>query len=286
MNRRGDFRDGDRRGGRDGGRGGSRGGRGGRGGNRGGGRGGNRGGRGGQRGGRGGGHGHGRGRGPRGGGGRRSGGGLRDAAMSGNRRERIAVESGDLVFLDQFMLANRQFVDRMIESIDEDVAVRTEVISNYGGCVVAVEPGTYRIERDPFAFTIIVHPESDRVDTDNLSERAEKSEGRVFVDTRCLAMIARELLDDSELLLKYQQLWFDGEEKACRDLLRDNGGAVRYGFERYGDELGIYSIPDEHVVCLWPDVTGIGAPGAGSGKAAETGSTDSDEDASAKAAAS
>ena len=33
--------------------------------------------------------------------------------MSGNQRERIAVESGDLVFIDQFMLANQQFLDRV-----------------------------------------------------------------------------------------------------------------------------------------------------------------------------
>jgi hypothetical protein len=67
-------------------------------------------------------------------------------------------------------------------------------------------------------------------------------------------MVDRELLDDSSLLQKYQELWFAGEDKACRDLLRDNGGAVRYGFQREGDELGIYSIPGENVICLWPDL--------------------------------
>ena len=53
---------------------------------------------------------------------------------------------------------------------------------------------------------------------------------------------------------KYKQLWFSGQDKACRDLLRDNGGAVRYGFQRYGDELGIYLVPDENLVALWPDI--------------------------------
>lgn len=72
-------------------------------------------------------------------------------------------------------------------------------------------------------------------------------------------MVDRELLDDSELLDKYQHLWFSGQDKACRDLLRDNGGAVRYGFQRFGDELGIYVLPDADVVCLWPDVAGIAA---------------------------
>ena len=67
-------------------------------------------------------------------------------------------------------------------------------------------------------------------------------------------MIDRELLDDIALLEKYQQLWFGGQDKACRDLLRDNGGAVRYGFHRQGDELGIYSVAGEDIICLWSDV--------------------------------
>ena len=52
----------------------------------------------------------------------------------------------------------------------------------------------------------------------------------------------------------YEQYQSGGQEKACRDLLRDNGGAVRYGFHRFGDELGVYNIADEDIVCLWPDV--------------------------------
>jgi hypothetical protein len=66
-------------------------------------------------------------------------------------------------------------------------------------------------------------------------------------------MIDRELLDDHVLLDKYSQLWADNQEKACRDLLRDNGGAVRYGFGRFGDELGVYVNNETAVVALWPD---------------------------------
>ena len=89
---------------------------------------------------------------------------------------------------------------------------------------------------------------------ESVLEEAKDNLGRVFVDTRCLAMIDRELLDDHGLLEKYNSLWFGGQEKACRDLLRDNGGAVRYGFRRYGDELGVYTSPDSDIICLWPDV--------------------------------
>jgi hypothetical protein len=102
--------------------------------------------------------------------------------------------------------------------------------------------------------TIIVHPEGMQPDANSMPDRANESVGYVLVDTRCLAMVDRELLDDSGLLEKYQQLWTTGQDKACRDLLRDNGGAVRYGFGRYGDELGVYLSEEDGVVCLWPDL--------------------------------
>ncbi|MBN8549295.1 MAG: hypothetical protein J0M12_08280 [Deltaproteobacteria bacterium] len=221
---------------------------------------GNRGGGGGGRGNGNGGGGGGRGRGGRrrngrgGGGGRGRGGFQRGGAESGNQRERIAVESGNLVLIDQFMLANPQFTQKLVELIDADAATKDELIRDYGGSVVEVQPGTYRIERDPYAYSIVIHPEGSTVRPEDIADRATDARGRVFVDTRCLAMIDRELLDDSSLLEKYQQLWFSGQDKACRDLLRDNGGAVRYGFQRYGDELGIYVVPGDDVVCLWPDV--------------------------------
>lgn len=178
----------------------------------------------------------------------------RQSAESGNQRERIAVESGALVLIDQFMLANPQFIDKLKKIIDEDVSQKDQLIREYGGTVVNLTPDRYRIERDPYAYFIVIHPEGQAPETAELSELASQDHGHVFVDTRCLAMIDRELLDDSSLLEKYQQLWFSGQDKACRDLLRDNGGAVRYGFSRNGDELGVHQIPEQDVVALWPDV--------------------------------
>ncbi len=219
-------------------------------------RGGSRGGRGrggGRRGGPGGGsNGNRRGRG-RGGQGRRGPRDLRQSSESGNQRERIAIESGALVLIDQFMLANPQLIGRLKDKFDDGPEAKNEIIRDFGGLVVEVTPGTYRIERDPFAFSIIVHPEGDAPNTAELKEKSPKNLGQVFVDTRCLAMIDRELLDDNALLEKYQQLWFGGQDKACRDLLRDNGGAVRYGFDRHGDSLGVYLSADEDIVALWPD---------------------------------
>ncbi|RMG41447.1 MAG: hypothetical protein D6719_08495 [Candidatus Dadabacteria bacterium] len=179
---------------------------------------------------------------------------LRRSSESGNKRERIAVESGYLVLIDQFMLANPQFYDRMVKLLDEEPEKKDELVKDYGGTVVSLTPGTYRIARDPFAFTIVVHPDGESPEVESISEQATEPCGRVFIDTRCVAMIDRELLDDHTLFEKYQQLWFNGQDKACRDLLRDNGGAVRYGFQRYGDELGIFKVADENVIALWPDV--------------------------------
>jgi hypothetical protein len=176
----------------------------------------------------------------------------RQSAESGNQRERIAVESGDLVLIDQFMLANPQFIEKMAAIVDESADVKSNLIEEYGGRVISVTCGTYRIERDPFAYTIVVHPEGDSTEAPEVVKDATETLGEINVDTRCLAMLDRELLDDTSLLERYQQLWFSGQDKACRDLLRDNGGAVRYGFRRDGDELGIFQVPGEDVICLWP----------------------------------
>jgi len=176
----------------------------------------------------------------------------RQSAESGNQRERISIESGDLVLIDQFMLANGQFIDKMAAIIDEQAEVKNQVIREFGGKVISVTRGTYRIERDPFAYTIVVHPEGDALPATDAVKEASELLGEVNIDTRCLAMLDRELLDDNSLLERYQQLWFSGQDKTARDLLRDNGGAVRYGFRRDGDELGVYQIPGEDVICLWP----------------------------------
>jgi hypothetical protein len=182
--------------------------------------------------------------------------GRREGAEGGNRRERISVESGNLVLIDQFMLANPQFMQGLSTILDEGADKKDAMIRDFGGEVVQVAPGTYRIDRDPFQSSIVIHPEKrgeQPTEGDEMDERDaqpeapvvsadsanDKNVGKVYVDTRCIAMIDRELLDDSSLLEKYHQLWFSGRDKACRDLIRDNGGAVRYGFQRYGDELDI-----------------------------------------------
>ncbi len=159
------------------------------------------------------------------------------SAESGNMRERIALESGALVLIDQFMLANPQFIEKIASVSDEAIEAKDTVVKSFGGLIVELTPGNYRIERDPFAASIVIVEKSDERQTAEVLGGELAEAGMVNIDTRCIAMFDRELLDDSELLGRYRDLWFEGQEKACRDLLRDNGGAVRYGFNRLGDDL-------------------------------------------------
>jgi hypothetical protein len=160
-----------------------------------------------------------------------------------------------MVLIDQFMLANPQFVERLEGLVDSEPTAKDDLVREFGGQVVEVEPGTYRIERDPFAASIVIHQGNEGSESPaTMVEQATEGAGTVFVDTRCLAMIDRELLDDAALIQKYQELWFNNQEKACRDLLRDNGGAVRYGFSRFSDDLIVSRVPGDNVVCLRPEV--------------------------------
>ena len=110
---------------------------------------------------------------------------------------------------------------------------------------------SYRILRNPYSNRIVIHDSKhEEVDFEEVIANVSEPIGDILIDTRCLAMIDRELLDDTDLLEKYQQLWFSDKDKACRDLLRDNGGAVRYGFQRFGDELEVYHLASDNTICL------------------------------------
>ena len=177
----------------------------------------------------------------------------RAAAESGNQRERISIESGALVLLDQFMLANPQFIAEVEAKIDESMETKNQIINDFGGVVLEVEAGTCKINRDPYAYTIVIHKDQDEIPaTEDLMQVASENIGDVKVDTRCLAMFDRELLNDIDFLNKYSTFWFESKEKSCRDLLRDNGGSARYGFNRSGDELAVFKVPNEDIVCIWP----------------------------------
>ena len=77
---------------------------------------------------------------------------------------------------------------------------------------------------------------------------------QIYVDTRCLVIVDAKLLADKSQLDEYQELRKSSKDKPARDLIRSYGGAVRYGFNRYGDELGVFRFSESNILALWPDI--------------------------------
>jgi hypothetical protein len=181
-----------------------------------------------------------------------------------NSSEQLAISSGKLLVIDQFMLANKQ----LIEQLESDSIKTDELLGNYGGCLLDLTDGDYYLLRDPriATITIVSQKHLDHLDlgisevepTDFLVEREEISvKGRVFVDTRCIVFADHSLLENSDVISEYCQKREKEDDKKARDFLRQKGAAVRYGFNRYGDELavGTASIDGHEIVLIWPDVT-------------------------------
>ena len=182
----------------------------------------------------------------------------------------VAVESGSLLIIDQFMLANPQFFKsfkKLIDARSEKEAL--DMANRYGGYLMEVQPGQYNIMREPMKAIMAVVPEGQEDELQSLqNEHGEPLDpfdailkyrssahpiGRVFVETRCLVFIDPYVLTDEEWD-KFRNFRKDGDEKGGRDHLRRLGAAVRYGFNKQGDELGLFGIEQLGVMALWPDV--------------------------------
>jgi len=180
---------------------------------------------------------------------------------SGNISERLEVSSGSILVIDQFMLGNDQFLERL--SSDDNIE---STVTDFGGCLVSISPGVYRVHRDPEHCFIVLYrigdegvESADDKDEPDFAELLSSREqcsavGQVFVDTRCFVCVDATFLSKKELLEEYRSLRKRRKEKSARDLLREKGATVRYGFRRYGDELGVFKIPDIDGLALWPDV--------------------------------
>lgn len=183
----------------------------------------------------------------------------------GKSRERLEISSGVVIVIDQFMLGNKQFLDKVaaigdVEKKDELAGV----CLMYGGCILSMQAGTYYVYRDPQQNLIVLAPAGTQA-----SEEAEEfdfepiinAKGNllpayhVFVDTRCLVFMDAASLFDPTVVEEYCSLRAKGQDKQGRDLLREKGAAVRYGFNRYGDELGVFELRDERLIALWPDIS-------------------------------
>jgi hypothetical protein len=173
--------------------------------------------------------------------------------------ERLKVQSGQIFLIDQFMFGNEQFY-----SAKEKSNKLQEALSKYGGTEVCVENGDFVVLRDSRDRLILLAPEEmaeseglldDSISIgeflDGLPQNLEQV-GHLLVDTRCLIAGDVELFKNDKLVSEYKELRASGDHKKARDLLREAGASVRYGFNARGDELGVFS--DGRVVALWPDV--------------------------------
>jgi len=90
---------------------------------------------------------------------------------------------------------------------------------------------------------------------EQVSESKEDFEasGRVFVNTGCTCFFDAEQLVKGEMLEKFRKARSGDDLKASRDVLRSSGGAVRYGFNRLGDELGVFLNSKKNILALWPE---------------------------------
>lgn len=166
--------------------------------------------------------------------------------------ENLEISSGKLLIIDQFMLANEQFIKPIVGSSEHILSQALK----FGGELEELKPGQYFVLRDPARKMILLT--QDKNEPDELFEKAlgqlEKinPEKKVFVDTRCLVFCDANIVNNSDLIEKYSSLRKKGKEKPARDLLRQSGAAVRYGFNSHGDELAVANLGD--AIVLWPDV--------------------------------
>lgn len=177
--------------------------------------------------------------------------------------ERFEVRTGTVLVIDQFMIGNRQFLERVDAAAGNPTEI-ARVVRDYGGVSLALPNGTYRVHRFPErSFLFVVGEGQDAASEEEIESLIEDTwstrsvrtaSGRVFVDTRCLVFMDVNLLIDGELRRKYMQLRREERDKEARDLLRESGAAVRYGFNHRGDELGVFALPEYHALALWPDV--------------------------------
>ena len=132
-------------------------------------------------------------------------------------KERLPIESGTLLMIDQLMLGNPQFIEAARSACEDLTKPNADLLqgpaAEFGGCVVKLENGSYSVHRDPKRKLMAVCPEessppeapprpprgSDVEEVEDearamffeniIQQRPEEGEGaKLVVDTRCLAM--------------------------------------------------------------------------------------------------
>jgi hypothetical protein len=161
--------------------------------------------------------------------------------------EKLQISSGLVLFVDQYMLANSQFLAPLqSKSINnKNYTELAEHLAKFGALVVPTKVGVYDVSRDPVERALAYYPEnSENQKLDDLIVRAQAREllhlGKAQIYSRCMVILDISLVQDKELLQKYRELRQSFDEKKARDLLRENGAAVRYGFNFRFDTLEVF----------------------------------------------
>jgi hypothetical protein len=172
--------------------------------------------------------------------------------------ERVEIVSGLMLVIDQYMIGNPDFLRALPEEFkpdsDEFYDALCEEAEVYGGFALQVSPGSYSVYRNTYEKTLVVFPEFDagKITSDRISEIAEKGEvlGSVILDTRCIAILDAALCFRENIIEAYRKLRTENDDKAARDMIRENGASVRYGFSRRSEEIEGYFEENGDIVVL------------------------------------
>lgn len=171
--------------------------------------------------------------------------------------ERLVISSGACIVIDQYMLGNKQFLDKidLIQGESEqDMKELSACIADFGGHFGDLENGDFKVFRDPYEKLMLLLPFENDSEIDRFLTSDEEYDmlAEIAVDTRCLVFADVAILKNKNLLSEYSKLRASGEEKAARDLLRENGASVRYGFSARTETLGLFNVKEKSVLALWP----------------------------------
>lgn len=164
----------------------------------------------------------------------------------GNERERLVISSGRVLVIDQFMLANQQFITPLSNTADDSSAVEA-LVAKFGGLVIGLSEGVYAVYRHAQERFMVVYPcDSTGDGADPVSPfRARKelptgnSLGAITIDTRAVVLVDLAKIQDGRVRGEYLRLWQGAQRKEARDFLRTQGAAVRYGFSHYSDVVQV-----------------------------------------------
>jgi hypothetical protein len=172
--------------------------------------------------------------------------------------ERVEIVSGVMLVIDQFMVGNPDFLRALPEEFkpesDDFFDALCDEAETYGGFALKLSPGSYTVYRNTYEKTIVVFPEfdADKVTEDKIEDTAENGEvlGSVILDTRCLAILDAAICFRENIIEAYRKLRIEDDDKAARDMIRENGASVRYGFSRRSEEIEGYFDDKNDIVVL------------------------------------